>query len=64
MDQETKQLREQGCAPKLVDVKLLLPAIGDVRETLADQIVNDIKLPPRLPIYPTKDEVSVNKEEV
>lgn len=64
MDQETKRLREEGCAPKPVDVKLMLPAIGDVRETLADQIVNDMKLPPRLPIYLTKEEVSVNEEEV
>lgn len=55
-DEETKKLYQEGCAPKPVEVKPII--VNDyIRETLADQIVDNIKLPPRLPIYPIKQEI-------
>ncbi|GJQ84657.1 hypothetical protein Trydic_g5189, partial [Trypoxylus dichotomus] len=63
-DEETKKLYQEGCAPKPVELK---PTVvnQDLRETLADQIVDDIKLPPRLPIYRIKQEIKTEvKEEV
>lgn len=66
-DDETKKLHQEGCAPKPMEVKPIV-IYDDVRETLADQIVDDIKLPPRLPIYPIKQEIKTEikeeKEEV
>ncbi|KAF5275072.1 hypothetical protein FQA39_LY07009 [Lamprigera yunnana] len=65
-DAETKRLHTEGCAPKVEPLPLLsirepkpvvLPP-QDLRETLVDQIANDIKLPMRLPIYTVKDETS------
>lgn len=67
-DAETKKLYQEGCAPKakpiepVVNAKPVIPPPQDIRETLADQIVDDIKLPPRLPIYPIKQE-NVDKPE-
>lgn len=57
-DEETKKLHEEGCAPKpqgLVKIKVERQP-EDVRETLADQIVDGVRLPPRLPIYSIKEE--------
>ncbi|XP_025832173.1 RNA-binding motif protein, X-linked 2-like isoform X2 [Agrilus planipennis] len=60
-DEETKRLYSEGCAPQII----AKPKVGinpvkiehdDVRETLADQISGEIRLPPRLPIYPIKQE--------
>lgn len=45
-------------------VKVETPLIDDARETLADQIVGDIKLPPRLPIYPIKEENNKTADKV
>lgn len=60
-DEEEKKLRDDGCAPKMVQIGQKGPPVAmkndEIRETLADQIDGDIKLPPRLPIY------SVIKEE-
>ncbi|KAK9745434.1 RNA recognition motif [Popillia japonica] len=61
-DEETKKLYQEGCAPKPVEVKPVV-SNNDLRETLADYIVDDIKLPPRLPIYPIKQEIKTEKEE-
>lgn len=68
-DEATKQLHQEGCAPKLEavqtqEVKPFVMEPQDLRETLADQISGDIKLPMRLPIYTVKDEtLSVAMEE-
>lgn len=67
-DAETKKLYQEGCAPKVKPVEPAIvkppaPPPQDIRETLADQIVDDIRLPPRLPIYPIKEEVTDNIEE-
>lgn len=59
-DDETKQLYGEGCAPKNESIrppKAKTPPFNDFRETIADQIVADIKLPARLPIYPIKQEI-------
>ncbi|XP_022921320.1 RNA-binding motif protein, X-linked 2-like [Onthophagus taurus] len=69
IDNETRKLHEEGCAPRVVDVKPVIKREDEFRETLADQIVNDIKLPPRLPIYVTEikqekvDEEKTEREE-
>lgn len=60
-DEETKKLYQEGCAPKAaplipVDVKPVLPIPEDLRYTLADQIVDGVRLPPRLPIDIVKKE--------
>ncbi|XP_050510508.1 RNA-binding motif protein, X-linked 2 [Diabrotica virgifera virgifera] len=55
-DEETKQLYQEGCAPKSVVPSINKSPPRNLRETLADQIEADIKLPPRLPIYPIKKE--------
>ncbi|KAG5886806.1 hypothetical protein JTB14_031449 [Gonioctena quinquepunctata] len=63
-DEETKQLYSEGCAPKPVSIARKTPP-RDLRETIADQIKADIKLPQRLPIYPIKQEnveVEIKKE--
>lgn len=65
IDAETKKLREEGCAPKSIPIepiKAPLPPPQDIRETLADQITDDIKLPQRLPIYTIKEEPAVPTE--
>ncbi|KAL3288610.1 hypothetical protein HHI36_003047 [Cryptolaemus montrouzieri] len=70
LDAETKKLYEEGCAPE-AEVPVVKPPVievapQDVRETLADQINADIKLPPRLPIYPIKiepDSIKVEENE-
>ncbi|XP_050312376.1 RNA-binding motif protein, X-linked 2 [Anthonomus grandis grandis] len=55
--EETKKLHAEGCAPKaepIVPKKEIKPESMEnmlVRETLADQIEGEIKLPARLPIY-------------
>lgn len=51
-------------APATPVLKVETPLLTDVRETLADQIVGDIKLPPRLPIYPIKEENKSSTEKV
>ncbi|XP_056639249.1 RNA-binding motif protein, X-linked 2-like [Diorhabda sublineata] len=55
-DEETKQLYIEGCAPKPIAPKINESPPRDFRETIADQIEADIKLPQRLPIYPIKKE--------
>ncbi|XP_072391517.1 RNA-binding motif protein, X-linked 2 [Diabrotica undecimpunctata] len=55
-DEETKQLYQEGCAPKSVVPTINKSPPRNLRETLADQIEADIKLPQRLPIYPIKKE--------
>lgn len=65
---ETKKLYQEGCAPTVIpvepiNVKPVVPPPQDIRETLADQIVDDIKLPLRLPIYTVKEEVTDRIEE-
>lgn len=58
-DEETKKLYQEGCAPKAKPINIpLIPKKknDDLRETLADHIVADIKLPARLPIYSVKKE--------
>ncbi|CAH1110493.1 unnamed protein product [Psylliodes chrysocephalus] len=63
-DEETKELNLKGCAPEYISIVKKSPP-RDYRETIADQIEADIKLPLRLPIYPIKtenDEVKVKKE--
>lgn len=64
-DAETKKLYQEGCAPKAqpVDIKPVIPPPQDIRETLADQIVDGVRLPPRLPIYTVKEEKLDVKEE-
>lgn len=66
-DAETKKLYQEGCAPtaKPVEPTTVKPVVPpqDIRETLADQIVDDIRLPLRLPIYPIKEEVTDKIEE-
>ncbi|KAJ8930612.1 hypothetical protein NQ314_016525 [Rhamnusium bicolor] len=56
-DEETKRLYAEGCAPKAENpVRKTISPPRDFRETIADQIEADIKLPARLPIYPLKQE--------
>jgi len=51
-DEETKKLYAEGCAPKPTpNIPKIETPKQDLRETLADQIDGDIKLPARLPIY-------------
>ncbi|KAH1015415.1 U2 snRNP component ist3 [Dendroctonus ponderosae] len=59
-NEETKRLYAEGCAPKVLPPPPVAAAAvktepsglqGLVRETLADQIEGEIKLPARLPIY-------------
>ncbi|XP_066154672.1 RNA-binding motif protein, X-linked 2-like [Euwallacea fornicatus] len=53
--EETRKLYDEGCAPKTVVpviVNVEPPSTREnIRETLVDQIEQDIKLPARLPIY-------------
>ncbi|KAJ8957630.1 hypothetical protein NQ318_017519 [Aromia moschata] len=61
-----KKLYEEGCAPKAAPVlpKAMSPP-RDFRETIADQIEADIKLPQRLPIYlPKQEKLDEEKVEV
>ncbi|XP_060536424.1 RNA-binding motif protein, X-linked 2 [Cylas formicarius] len=64
-DTETKKLYAEGCAPKAVPV--ILPKSEkpseDIRETIADQIEGELKLPPRLPIYANIKEQKISDEE-
>ncbi|KAL1513740.1 hypothetical protein ABEB36_003110 [Hypothenemus hampei] len=63
---ETKQLHTEGCAPKPIPIKSVVKselANMYVRETLADQIEHDIKLPVRLPIYQHIKEENVSHTE-
>lgn len=64
---ETKQLYVEGCAPQVKTQRIPSPP-RDFRETIADQIEADIKLPARLPIYPLREKseetVEVKKEKV
>lgn len=64
---ETKNLYADGCAPKVTLSRIPSPP-RDFRETIADQIQADIKLPARLPIYPIREKseeaVEVKKEKV
>lgn len=67
-DAETKKLYEEGCAPKAVPVQVAIKGPikadpDDFRETLADQINSEIKLPARLPIYTVKKEKLDEEEE-
>lgn len=62
-DDVTKRLHEEGCAPKAEpiippELKPIKLEPMDLRETLADQISSDIKLPMRLPIYTIRDDTS------
>lgn len=66
-DEETKKLYQEGCAPKAkpierVDVKPVVLPPQDIRETLADQIVDGVRLPARLPIYTIKQEHEIKTE--
>lgn len=54
-DEQTKKLYAEGCAPSLAARK---SPPRDYRETIADQIEADIKLPERLPIRPIKHEIN------
>lgn len=54
-DEKTKQLYAEGCAPVAATTIHKSPP-RDFRETIADQIEADIKLPERLPIRPIKQE--------
>ncbi|CAH0550060.1 unnamed protein product [Brassicogethes aeneus] len=65
-DEETEQLYREGCAPKAVAPLALRPKTPpmDFRETIADVISGEIKLPSRLPIYPIKQEIKDDGEEV
>lgn len=60
-DDKTKQLYAEGCAPTPTPVPVLREKTPprDFRETIADQIKADIKLPERLPIRPLKEEFIV-----
>lgn len=68
-DAETKKLYQEGCAPKSVPPKPPTPPpqpikpsvipqtpVEDLRYTLADTIVDGVRLPPRLPIDIVKKE--------
>lgn len=59
-DERTKKLYAEGCASSTEPIVRKSP-LRDYRETIADQIAADIKLPERLPIRPIKQE---NTEEV
>lgn len=60
---ETKKLYSEGCAPKLIIPRVPSPP-RDFRETIADQIEADIKLPARLPIYPMREKSEEIDEKV
>lgn len=64
-DIETKKLYEEGCAPKPIIEKTVLSMQNEeIRETLADQINADIRLPKRLPIYTIKDEPKSEDDDI
>lgn len=64
-DAEVKKLHEEGCAPKPIIEKTVISMQNEeIRETLADQITADIRLPKRLPIYTIKDEPKSEEEDV
>lgn len=54
-DEKTKKLYGEGCAPSTESVMKRSPP-RDYRETIADQIEADIKLPEHLPIRSIKQE--------
>lgn len=70
-DAETKKLYQEGCAPKTeppAPPQPLKPAappvpVDDLRYTLADTIVDGVRLPPRLPIHPVKREKLSDEEQ-
>lgn len=70
-DAETKKLYQEGCAPKVAPVvpepeKPTAPPATpseDWRYTLADQIVDGVRLPPRLPIDIVKKEKLSDEEQ-
>lgn len=62
-DTETKKLHEEGCAPKPAISKTIISMQNEeIRETLADQITANIKLPQRLPIYTVKEEPKLEED--
>lgn len=61
-DEKTKKLYAEGCASTpAMEIKKSPPR--DYRETIADQIEADIKLPERLPIRPIKQEM-IEEEDI
>ncbi|KAF7265184.1 hypothetical protein GWI33_021377 [Rhynchophorus ferrugineus] len=64
-DEETKKLYSDGCAPKALPIapKIEKPPPIDVRETIADQIQGELKLPARLPIYTNIKSEKVSDQE-
>ncbi|XP_018574304.1 RNA-binding motif protein, X-linked 2 [Anoplophora glabripennis] len=66
-EEETKKLYVEGCAPQ-INVRRIPSPPTDFRETIADQIEADIKLPARLPIYPIREKseemVDIKKEKL
>lgn len=69
-DAETKKLYQEGCAPKAASVppepvkpEIPPPPAEDLRYTLADQIVDGVRLPPRLPIDIVKIEKMSDEEQ-
>lgn len=57
LDDETRQLHEEGCAPKLQ-----LPPSQIKREEPTEEIVGGVKLPMRLPIRDVKREKDFPKK--
>lgn len=62
-DEKTKKLYAEGCAPSNVPVIRKSPP-RDYRETIADQIEANIKLPERLPIRPIKQDFSEEVDKI
>lgn len=57
LDEETKRLQTEGCAPKPQ-----LPPEAIKREPADDNIVGGVRLPQRLPIRTVKSESEIKKE--
>ena len=57
LDDETRRLHEEGCAPKAQ-----LP-IDQIKRETEDNIVGGVRLPPRLPISRVKAEPNVKTEQ-
>lgn len=57
LDEETKRLQTEGCAPKLQ-----LPPEAIKREPGDDNVIGGIRIPQRLPIGKIKSENEIKKE--
>lgn len=63
-DEETKKLYSEGCAPKAMPIVPKVERVQqDLRETIADQIEGELKLPARLPIYTDIKKEKVSEDE-